>query len=57
MSNGVRQGAVSSLILFSIYIDGVISLLKKSGLGCQVDSFFYGVLGYAEYLLLVYKPW
>ena len=53
VSNGVRQGAVSSPLLFSIYIDGLISLLRKSGLGCQVDSFYYGVLGYADDLLLL----
>ena len=53
VSNGVRQGAVSSPLLFSIYIDGLISLLRKSGLGCQIDSFYYGVLGYADDLLLL----
>ena len=53
VSNGVRQGAVSSPILFSIYIDGLISILRKSGLGCKIDSFFYGVLGYADDLLLM----
>ena len=53
VSNGVRQGAVSSPLLFSIYIDGLISLLRKSGLVCQIDSFYYGVLGYADDLLLL----
>ena len=40
-------------MLFSIYIDGLISLLRKSGLGCQVDSFYFGVLGYADDLILL----
>ena len=53
VSNGVRQGAVSSPLLFSIYIDGLISLLRRSGLGCKIDSFYYGVLGYADDLLLL----
>ena len=53
VSNGVRQGAVSSPLLFSIYIDGLLSLLRRSGLGCRIDSFFYGVLGYADDLLLL----
>ena len=39
VSNGVRQGAVSSPILFSIYIDGLISLLRRSSLGCRIDRF------------------
>ena len=53
VSNGVRQGAVSSPILFSIYIDGLITLLRESGLGCKSDTFYYGVLGYAYDLLLL----
>ena len=51
--NGVRQGAVSSPLLFSIYIDGLITILRRSGLGCRIDSFYYGVLGYADDLLLM----
>ena len=53
ISNGVRQGAVSSPLLFSIYIDGLLVLLRNSGLGCKVDNFYYGVLGYADDLLLL----
>ena len=51
VSNGVRQGAVSSPLLFSVYIDGLITLLRRSGIGCQIDTFYYGVLGYADDLL------
>ena len=51
--NGVRQGAVSSPLLFSIYIDGLIKELRLSGLGCSLDIFFYGCLGYADDLLLL----
>jgi hypothetical protein len=51
--NGVRQGAVSSPLLFSIYIDNLITLLRRSGLGCRIDTFYYGVLGYADDLLLM----
>ena len=43
MTNSVCQGAVSSSLLLSVYIDDF---------GCKVDSFFYGVLGYAS---LVYS--
>ena len=53
VSNGVRQGAVSSPLFFSIYIDGMISILRESGLGCKIDLFYYGVLGYADDLLLM----
>ena len=51
--NGVRQGAVSSPILFSIYIDGLIKELRDSGLGCKIERFYYGCLGYADDLLLL----
>ena len=53
VSNGVRQGAVSSPLFFSVYIDDLLSLLRKSGLGCKIDLFYYGVLGYADDLLLL----
>ena len=53
VSNGVRQGAVSSPLLFSVYIDGLIVKLRGSGLGCRVDHCFFGCLGYADDLLLL----
>ena len=42
VTNGVRQGAVSSLILFSLYIDELFKVLRFSGLGCRLNSQFYG---------------
>ena len=51
--NGVRQGAVSSPLLFSVYIDGLIKELRASGLGCRMDRFFLGCLGYADDLLIL----
>ena len=53
VSNGVRQGAVSSPLLFSIYINDLIVKLRRSGLGCRIDHCFYGCLGYADDLLLL----
>ena len=53
VTNGVRQGAVSSPILFSVYIDDLFSSLRSSGLGCSLNSIFYGCLGYADDLLLL----
>ena len=52
-ANGVRQGAVSSPLLFSVYIDGLILQLRGSGLGCRIDHLFFGCLGYADDLLLL----
>ena len=45
VSNGVRQGAVSSPLLFSVYIDELIVKLCMSCLGCRIDQCFYGCLG------------
>ena len=53
VTNGVRQGAVSSPILFSLYIDELFKALRFSGLGCRLNSQFYGCLGYADDLLLL----
>ena len=53
VKNGVRQGAVSSPILFSIYIDELIKKLRMSGLGCRFDGHYYGVVVYADDLLLL----
>ena len=36
VNNGVRQGAVSSAVLFSVYIDDLIKLLKRSRFGCEM---------------------
>ena len=53
VTNGVRQGAVSSPLLFSVYINDLIVQLRKSGLGCRFDHCFFGCLGYADDLLLL----
>ena len=48
VSNGVRQGAVASPHYFNVYLDDLFIELKESGLGCYIDSFYYGILGYAD---------
>ena len=53
VSNGVRQGAVSLAVLFSIYIDDLIQQLQKSGIGCAIDGVYYGVFIYADDILLL----
>ena len=53
VSNGVRQGAVSSALLFAVYIDDIIQILKRSKLGCTIDGIYFGVLIYADDILLL----
>ena len=53
VTNGVRQGAVLSPALFSLYINDLFSKLTKSGFGCHVNNVFYGLVGYADDLVLL----
>ena len=53
VSNGVRQGAVSSPVLFSVYLNDLYAVLRKAGFGCHIGSYFMGCMGYADDLLLI----
>ena len=53
ITNGVKQGAVLSAILFCVYIDGLFSLLRRNRSGCWVDGQFHGMLGYADDIMLI----
>ena len=53
ISNGVRQGAVSSPVLFSFYIDTLFIILQDSGYGCHIDHLYYGVFAYADDIVLL----
>ena len=53
VSNGVRQGAVSSPIFFSLYINDLFKLLRISRLGCRLYNIFLGCFGYADDLFLL----
>ena len=53
ISNGVKQGAVLSPILFTDYIDKLLTRLRESGVGCHIDGVFAGVFGYADNIVLL----
>ena len=53
VKNGVRQGAVSSPILFGLYIDKLIKLLRQSKLGCTIGKFYLGIFVYADDIILL----
>ena len=48
VSNGVKQGAVISPILFSAYMDILFKQLKHNGIGCHVGPVYAGAFGYAD---------
>ena len=52
-SNGVKQGGVLSPILFTLYIDILLSRLKSCGFGCYIGQSFVGALGYADDVVLL----
>ena len=51
--NGIKQGAVISPLLFSIYIDNIFKELKQLGIGCYVGRTFAGLFGYADDVALI----
>jgi len=53
VNNGVKQGGVLSPVLFCLYIDGLLALLKSSGFGCHIGNMFAGALAYADDLVLI----
>ena len=53
VSNGVRQGAVSSAILFGVYIDELLEILQRSRIGCYMDGIFFGAVIFADDILLL----
>ena len=52
-SKGVNQGGVLSPILFSLYLDQVVSRLRHIGMGCHMNGLFTGVFIYADDIMLL----
>ena len=53
VSNGVKQGAVISPILFTAYMDKLFKQLKRNGIGCHVGPVYAGAFEYADDVALV----
>ena len=53
VSNGVRQGGVLSPVLFTVYMDILLNMLKDCGVGCYWDGVLVGALGYADDIILL----
>ena len=53
IKNGTRQGSVLSPAFFSVYIDDLLTELRKSGIGCYIGERFFGAAGYADDIVLL----
>ncbi len=51
--NGGKQGGDLSIILFSIYLDGLLTKLNKKGVGCHMGNYFVESLAYTDDLTLI----
>ena len=51
--NGVKQGGIVSLVLFCLYIDGLLQSLADLGVGCTIGEVFVSVLAYADDIVLL----
>ena len=53
VSNGVKQGAVLSSVLFNLYTDELLNNLKNSHVGCHIGNMYCGALAYADDIVLL----
>ena len=53
VQNGVRQGAITSPIFYCVYCDELIKILRKKKIGCQIGGEFFGILVYADDIILL----
>ena len=53
ITNGVKQGAVLSSVLFCVYIDDLIKTLRKKETGCWINNSFVGIIVFADDIVLL----
>ena len=53
MKNGVKKGAVLSLKLFTVVLDGLFDNLLQSGVSFRINNIFTGAFGYADDIVLL----
>ena len=45
VNNGVKQGGIMSPVLFTVYLDNLLKILKKRNIGCKIGATYLGVFG------------
>ena len=53
ISNGVKQGGVLSPILYSVYVNNLIKILRDSKIGCMYNNEYMGIFTYADDISLL----
>ena len=53
VSNGIRQGGISSPIFWNLYLDRLIKRIRRLGFGCHVEGVFLGIFVYADDIFLL----
>ena len=53
MPLGTKQGGIISPKLFSLYIDDIVKILKRSGVGCNFVEVFVGCILFADDMVLL----
>ena len=53
VKSGVHQGGINSLWFFNVYVNGLISRLWKSGVGCYIYFIFVGCTFFAGDMLIL----
>ena len=51
--SGVRQGGILSPLLFNVYVDCILTTMRKLDYGCHIRGVYCGCIMYADDLLLI----
>ena len=51
--NKIKQGGVTSPVLFCLYVDGLLIVLSDVGVGCFMGDNFVGAVAYVDDIVLL----
>ena len=55
MVNGVKQGGVISTVHIRLYNELLLDVVKQSGVACNINNVYLGVLSYADDVICCYR--